>query len=82
MLGPVGMLAHAVSEDIAARADKLRIFTAIFPRLIIDEALGQLEATPASTSWHSPTPSAAIGSGGLVSRFINLAPVGKIGRAI
>ena len=46
MLGPVGMLAHAVSEDIAARADKLRIFTAIFPRLIIDEALGQLEATP------------------------------------
>ena len=46
MLGPVGMLAHAASEDIAARADKLRIFTTILPRLIIDEALGQLEATP------------------------------------
>ena len=46
MLGPVGMLAHAVSEDIAARADKLRIFTTILPRRIIDEAQGQLEAIP------------------------------------
>jgi hypothetical protein len=26
MLGPVGMLAQAVSEDIATKAEKLRIF--------------------------------------------------------
>jgi hypothetical protein len=29
MLGPVGMLAHAASEDIATRAENLRIFAII-----------------------------------------------------
>jgi hypothetical protein len=29
MLGPVGMLVHAASEDIAARAERLSIFAVI-----------------------------------------------------
>ena len=40
MLGPVGMLAHAVSEDIATKAEKLRIFV-IIAFAIIDGAPGQ-----------------------------------------
>ena len=44
MLGPFGMLAQAVSEHIAARAENLRIF-AIIARLI-DAAQERPEASP------------------------------------
>jgi len=66
MLGPVGMLAHAVSEDIATKAEKLRIFViiafAIIAFAIIDEAQGQPESTRRGNFLHTDNNHPASGS--------------------
>jgi hypothetical protein len=61
MLGPVGMLAHAVSKDIATKAEKLRIF-GIIAFAIIDEAQGQPEAIRRGNFLHTDNSHPASGS--------------------
>ena len=61
MLGPVGMLAHAVSEDIATKPEKLRIFV-IIAFAIIDEAQGQPEAIRRGNFLHTDNNHPASGS--------------------
>lgn len=61
MLGPVGMLAHAVSKDIATKAEKLRIFV-IIAFAIIDEAQGQPEAIRRGNFLHTDNNHPASGS--------------------
>jgi hypothetical protein len=61
MLGPVGMLAHAVSEDIATKAEKMR-FLGIFAFAIIDGAQGQPGAIRRGNFLHTDNNHPASGS--------------------